>query len=238
MSNGKPARAVILAAGMGTRLRPLTAELPKPMVPVCGRPIITTILDGLRLAGIEDVYIVCGWQKEKLFALKESYPEVQFLENPDFATANNISSILCAGELLQDALIIEGDLYFHNPAVFQNIGSISNYLAFHVPSSDDWCFFADDERRITRLAVGSDGQPCWQMVGCSYWTAEDGRRLLRHAREVYDAPGGHARYWDEIALMAHLGEYDIRVRPCTADDVIEIDTVEELQALEEKVGNL
>ncbi|MDY6268091.1 MAG: phosphocholine cytidylyltransferase family protein [Selenomonadaceae bacterium] len=235
MSNGKPAHAVILAAGMGTRLRPLTAELPKPMVPVCGRPIITTILDGLRLANISDVYVICGWQKEKLFALKATYPEVQFLENPDFATANNISSILVAGELLQDALVIEGDLYFHHPAVFQRIGTVSNYLAFSVPASNDWCFFTDDEHRITRMAVGSDGEPCWQMVGCSYWTAEDGRRLLAHAREVYDAPGGHARYWDEIALDAHLGEYDIRVRPCEADDVIEIDTVDELYALERKL---
>ena len=66
---------------------------------------------------------------------------------------------------------------------------------------------------------------------------EDGRRLLRDAREVYDAPGGHARYWDEIALDAHLGEYDIRVRPCAADDVIEIDTVEDLRALERKLKN-
>ena len=193
MTKHTPARAVILAAGMGTRLRPLTAELPKPMVPVCGRPIITTILDGLRLAGIQEIYIVCGWKKERLFDLKADYPEVQFIENPAFATANNISSILCAGELLQDALVIEGDLYFRNPAVFQHIGNVSNYLAFPVPQSDDWCFFTDDERRITRMAVGSDGKPCWQMVGCSYWTEEDGRRLLRHAREVDDAPGGHAR---------------------------------------------
>ena len=235
MSNGKPARAIILAAGMGTRLRPLTEDLPKPMVPVCGRPIITTILDGLRMAGIGEIHIVCGWKKERLFALKETYPEVQFLENPDFETANNISSILCAGDRLQDALVIEGDVYFRDPAVFQHIGQVSNYLAFPVPQSDDWCFFAEDAgeaHRITRMAVGSAGRPCWQMVGCSYWTAADGRRLLQDAREVYDAPGGHARYWDEIALDAHIGEYDIRVRPCAADDVIEIDTVEELHALE------
>ena len=130
MSNGKPARAVILAAGMGTRLRPLTAELPKPMVPVCGRPIITTSLDGLRRAKISDVYVICGWQKKKLFALKATYPEVQFLENPDFATANNISSILVAGELLQDALVIEGDLYFHHPAFFSGSGQFRTISLF------------------------------------------------------------------------------------------------------------
>lgn len=236
MSGGKPARAIILAAGMGTRLRPLTETLPKPMVPVCGRPIITTILDGLRLAGITEIYIVCGWQKEQLYTLQASYPEVRFIENPAFATANNIASIICAGEFLQDALVIEGDLYFCNPVVFQHVGEVSNYLAFPVAASDDWCFFTDAARRITRMTVGSDGKPCYQMVGCSYWTAEDGERLLHDAREVYAEPGGHARYWDEIALDAHLGAYDIRVRPCAADDVIEIDTVDELQALERRLN--
>ena len=231
-------RAVILAAGLGSRLRPLTDTMPKPMVEVCGRPIITTILDGLLAAGIDDITIVCGWQKEKLFPLKEKYPMLVFVENPDFAVSNNIASILCAGERIEDALVVEGDLYIAHPeVVFQNVAERTNYLAFQVEATDDWCFFADDEHRITRMAVGSGGKPCYQMVGCSYWTVEDGRRLLRDAREVYDAPGGHARYWDEIALDAHLGEYDIRVRPCAADDVIEIDTVEDLRALERKLKN-
>ena len=88
--NGKPSRAVILAAGLGTRLRPLTNEMPKPMVPVAGRPIITTILDGLRLAGISEVYIVRGWHGDKMDVLQKDYPEIQFIDNSAYAEANNI----------------------------------------------------------------------------------------------------------------------------------------------------
>lgn len=120
-------RAVILAAGLGSRLRPLTDTMPKPMVEVCGRPIITTILDGLLAAGIDDITIVCGWQKEKLFPLKEKYPMLAFVENPDFAVSNNIASILCAGERIEDALVVEGDLYIAHPeVVFQNVAERTN----------------------------------------------------------------------------------------------------------------
>lgn len=57
-------KAVILAAGKGTRMKELTQELPKPMLPVRGKPILEHILEGLRGAGIRDFCIVTGWRKE------------------------------------------------------------------------------------------------------------------------------------------------------------------------------
>src|SRR5512136_2746773 len=62
-------KAVILAAGKGTRMKELTNELPKPMLPVRGKPILEHILDGLCLAGIRDFCIVTGWRREVI----ESY---------------------------------------------------------------------------------------------------------------------------------------------------------------------
>lgn len=57
-------KAVILAAGKGTRMRELTAELPKPMLRVHGKPILEHIIDGLKLAGVRAVFIVTGWRAE------------------------------------------------------------------------------------------------------------------------------------------------------------------------------
>ena len=57
-------KAVILAAGRGTRMRELTNEVPKPMVEVRGKPILHHILDGLGSADIEEVLIVVGYRKE------------------------------------------------------------------------------------------------------------------------------------------------------------------------------
>lgn len=57
-------KAVLLAAGRGTRMRELTNEVPKPMLPVHGRPILAHIVEGLRAAGVAEVLIVVGWRAE------------------------------------------------------------------------------------------------------------------------------------------------------------------------------
>jgi UDP-N-acetylglucosamine diphosphorylase / glucose-1-phosphate thymidylyltransferase / UDP-N-acetylgalactosamine diphosphorylase / glucosamine-1-phosphate N-acetyltransferase / galactosamine-1-phosphate N-acetyltransferase len=62
-------KAVILAAGKGTRMKELTNELPKPMLRVQGLPILEHILNGLRAAGIREYFIVTGWRAEVI----ESY---------------------------------------------------------------------------------------------------------------------------------------------------------------------
>lgn len=70
------------------------------------------------------------------------------------------------------------------------------------------------------------------MVGISYWTPEDGRRLVDDLPVVMSTPGGKKRYWDEVPLTYRAGSYDVHVRECTADDIVEIDTLKELQALD------
>ncbi len=61
-------KAVILAAGKGTRMKELTQELPKPMLPVQGRPLLEHILEGLLAAGIQDVCLITGWKAEVIEA--------------------------------------------------------------------------------------------------------------------------------------------------------------------------
>ncbi len=57
-------KAVLLAAGRGTRMRELTSEIPKPMLQVHGRPILQHIIEGLRSAGVRDFLIIVGWHAE------------------------------------------------------------------------------------------------------------------------------------------------------------------------------
>ena len=57
-------KAVLLAAGRGTRMRELTQELPKPMLQVRGKPVLQHIIEGLRDAGLTDILVVVGWQAE------------------------------------------------------------------------------------------------------------------------------------------------------------------------------
>ena len=222
-------RAIVLAAGRGERMRPLTDEMPKPMVCVDGRRIIDTLLAALAAAGIPEIYVVRGYLGEKFDALKEEYPTLHFIDNPHWHEANNISSLLAAGDLVENAFVVEGDLFLQNPSLLSREQQGTNYLAIPVKETTDWCFFPDEAGVIRRMAVG--GTDCWKMVGISYWTTEDGRNLAQSIRRLYETPGGAARYWDEAALSADIEDFSVHVRACTAEDVQEIDTLAELETL-------
>ncbi len=226
----KVKRAVFLAAGKGTRMAPLTDTLPKPLVKVHGRSIIVTLLDAVQAAGIEEIYIVRGYLGEKFDCLLKDYPQIRFIDNPDYDKANNISSIVAAADYLENAYIIESDLLLKNPALITSKQEKSNYLVIPKVQTGDWCFYANEDGIITEMAVG--GENCQQMVGISYWTAEDGARLAKRAKELYANPVNHQLYWDEIALSRFLPEFTIRIRQCQQGDIIEIDTLAELQKLD------
>ncbi len=223
-------RAVFIAAGFGSRLVPITLNTPKPLVRVKGQRIIDSLLDAVIAAGIKEIYIVRGYLSEQFDQLLYKYPMIKFIENPAYNEANNISSVMCARYLLQNAYILEADLLLYNPALVTKYQYATNYLAVPVKMTDDWCFTVKNGI-VTGLHVG--GTDCCHMFGISYWDAEDGTKLAGHVEEVYNSPGGKERYWDQVALDYYLPEYKIGIRPCTFDDIVEIDTFRELKKLDE-----
>ncbi len=135
-------RAILIAAGFGERMVPITLNTPKPLVRVRGKRIIDSLLDALEAAGIEDVYIVRGYLGEQFDQLRYRYPNVKFVENEIFNEANNISSALAASGLLENAYVLESDILLANPRLITKYQYESNYLAFPVERTDDWCFLA------------------------------------------------------------------------------------------------
>ena len=229
-------RAVFLTAGQGTRMRPITDKIPKPLVSVNGIRFIDTLIEAVLAADIREIYLVCGYLAEKFLPLTRKYPMIKLIGNPDYMTANNISSVVAAGELICNAYIIEGDLFLRRKELITPFQTESNYLTIPVDKTADWCFYTDSDGYIERMTVG--GQNCEQMVGISYWTEEDGRRLATYAKKIYDDPTKRNLYWDEIALSEYLTEFRIKTRHCSREDVIEVDTLAELQALDKSYLNI
>lgn len=222
-------RAIILAAGFGERLVPITLNTPKPLVRVKGERIIDSILDAVVAAGIEDIVIVRGYLSEQFDQLLYKYPNIKFVENPAYNEANNISSAMCVRYLLGNSYVCEGDILLHNPKIIQKYQYQSNYCGIKVDRTDDWCLF-ENKGRITGVAVG--GENCHQMMGISYWTEDDGKRLGDCIKKVYEMPGGKERYWDQVALQYFVDDFNIAIRECSAEDFIEIDTFNELKAID------
>lgn len=117
-------KIVILAAGQGTRLRPLTDDKPKCMVEVNGKSIIERQLDTMRACGVkyEDITIVCGYCSDEL---KKKFEDtrISFIVNEQFETTNMVCSLMCARELTEpeeDIIISYGDIIYGKP-VFERI---------------------------------------------------------------------------------------------------------------------
>ena len=222
-------RAIFIAAGFGSRLVPITLNTPKPLVRVKGVRIIDTLLDAVVAAGIEEIIIVRGYLAEQFDQLKYKYPMIKFVENPLYNEANNISSVMCIRYLLSNAYVLEADLLLSNPKLITKYQYSSNYLGVSTEKTDDWCFFMEGDR-IKRLGVG--GVNCYHTFGISYWSEDDGRKLCNHIEQVYNSPGGKERYWDQVALGEFIKEYNVGVRECTFEDIVEIDTFRELKELD------
>lgn len=108
-------KAVILAAGLGSRLRPITNEVPKCMVQVNGIRIIDKQIDNLVKAGIKDIYVVSGYKHEVLDAhIQEHYPFVKVVSNSRFDQTNNMYSLYLTRNLVygEEFLLMNSDVYY------------------------------------------------------------------------------------------------------------------------------
>lgn len=222
-------RAIFLAAGFGSRLVPLTLNTPKPLIRVHGKRMIETLLDAVVNVGIEEIYIVRGYLGEQFDVLLNKYPNIKFIDNPMYNEANNISSAYMIKDLLENAYVLEADWVLSNPNLIRKYEYHSNFLGIPVDRTDDWCFETKNSL-ITKQKVG--GINCHLMIGISYYTKEDGQKLSQDIDEVYTSPGGKEKYWDQVPLVERKQNYKIYVRECKKEDIIEIDTFNELKQID------
>ena len=222
-------RAIIMAAGIGKRMQPLTFETPKPLVKVNGVRMIDTVVDGLRTNGINEIYVVVGYLKEQFF-LWGKEKEVQIIENPYYDTCNNISSLYVARKHLGDCIILDGDQIVYNPAILNPHFTLSGYNAVWCEGeTNEWLM--DVEDGVVKSCSRSGGSHGWQLFSISRWNAEDGERLKRHLEMEFES-GNRQIYWDDVAMFLHRDAFRFQVHPIQWGDIQEIDSFEELCELD------
>ena len=224
-------RAIFIAAGFGSRIVPLTFNTPKPLVRGHGIRIIARLIDACLEAGINEIYIVRGYLSELFDQLLYKYPMVKFLENPVYNEANNISSSMVARYMLSNAYVFEADLLLSNPAIIKKYHYTTNFLGIKKKRSDDWVVKVKDGIIVEEM-VGGEGDDIFQMVGISYWDEADGHKLSQDIQEVYRSPGGKERYWEQVPLVFKKEHYKVEIRECFDEDIVEIDTFNELKAVD------
>lgn len=226
-------KAIILAAGMGTRLRPLTNDTPKALVKVLGKPMIERQIEFLLDKGITNINIVTGYLHEKFDYLVEKYG-VELIHNDKYDQYNNIYSMYLVKELLPDAYILEGDV-FMNHNVFDVEPENSLYFSIQKDQfSNEWVIETDENDKVLHLDV-RDGENEYILSGISYWNQEDGAYIVEKLTEAVETSGGFNEwYWDDIVRM-NVSDLNVFLRRLNPTDTFEIDSVEDLKSVEKKL---
>ena len=231
----KVKRAIIMAAGTGKRMQPVTLETPKPLVKVNGVRMIDTVIQGLHMNGIKDIYIVVGYLKEKFECLIQEYPGVVLIENPYYDSCNNISSLYVARDFISESIILDGDQIIYNHEILSPEFERSGYNAVWCENNtEEWLMTVDDG--IVTSCNRNGGKKGWQLFSVSRWNEDDGEKLKRHLEIEFEVKKNRQIYWDDIAMFCYPEEYKLGIREMQYGDIVEIDNISELIAIDKSYG--
>jgi L-glutamine-phosphate cytidylyltransferase len=224
-------KAILLAAGMGTRLRPLTLTTPKSLVEVNGKPMLERQVEYLQEIGVDDIYVVTGYLKEKFAYLKEKYG-VTLIHNDKYDQYNNLYTMYLVREFLPDAYVIDADVFLKNNFLVKNPRTSGYFSARKPEFKAEWMIRFDEQFKIYDIEVG-DGENDYILCGVSYWSESDGTKIIKKLEEA--VADGHFKdlYWDDI-VKDNIKDLDVYLYEIHPDDSYEIDSLDDL----EKVNQL
>jgi choline kinase len=227
--------AVILAAGIGSRLRPLTDTTPKCLLSVGGVPLLERSLNSLHAAGLRDALIVTGYRREDVerFARSLDLPvTVRFLHNPLFdRTGNNYSLWLAMEEVAgREMVMLDADILFQQTILTSLLAVPGDALVLHAHQElggEEVKVQCDPGGFVVR--IGKDIEPrhaAGESLGIEKFCAKTTRILLRslagrkHLNEFYEAS-----FQEIINQGVRISAVSTGSSPC-----MEIDTLEDLRA--------
>lgn len=223
--------AVILAAGIGRRLQPLTDETPKTLLEVGDRPILGHILDALVAADYERVTVVTGFKAEQIRAFCEEYDELEFeyVHSDAFRETNNSYSLWLAREGLHEGFtLVNSDTLFPTDSLErlrEHDGSALVVDATKELDEEEMKVRVEDGRVV---GVGKELERAdGEYIGVCKFGPEEAAALIRQLDDLVEA--GRTNEWYEAAFDRLVPDHPLETVEAR-DDWIEIDDRDDLRA--------
>lgn len=230
-------RAILLAAGMGTRLRPLTENTPKSLIEINGEPLLERQIKFLNEIGINEIYVVTGYLKEKFEYLKEKF-NVTLIHNEYYNRYNNIYSMYLAKEFLGDSYVIDADVYLTKNFLKNNLKKSHYFSGEKDTFEKEWKINYDNNNRVYSIEVVKGKN--YILSGISYWNQRDAeivKEKLNKLSNKFDLEEFQNLYWDDLVKM-NLDKLEVYIEKIEENDCYEIDNLHELNELKKIVEKI
>ncbi len=213
-------KALILAAGEGTRLRPLTTNIPKPLLTVAGKPYLAHLVQALRDAGITEQCILVGWKSNRV---KESFGDGRHMgvdltsreQKERLGTANAIG--VAEGSMDGDFVCVNGDVVMSPEAVAEMVEEFRRDRtpfmgAVEVPDPQRFGVVQHDHGRLVRIVEKPANPPSRLINGGFFGLTSE---VFEHIHRTERSPRGEYEFTDTLNMMA--GAMDVMVRRIKGD---------------------
>ncbi|OCA88282.1 CTP--phosphocholine cytidylyltransferase [Bacillus sp. FJAT-27225] len=219
-------RAIILAAGMGTRMRPLTLTTPKSLVEVNGIPMLERQIEFLKEKGINEIIVVTGYLKEKFEYLKSMY-NVTLINNDAYDKYNNLYTMNLVSEYLPGSYVLEADVYLNENFLLENPKDSLYFSAKREEFNNEWILRFDANNKVYDIEIGTSRNE-YILCGVSFWSIEDGIFIKGKIKEAMKQGNYSSLYWDDI-VKNNISKLNVFIKKIKATDCFEIDSLEELE---------
>ena len=225
----RPKRAIILAAGFGTRMVPINLNTPKALLEIKGEILIERIINQLNQVNIEEVYLVVGFMKEKFEYLIDKY-NVKLIVNEHYIERNNLYSLFLAREHLENCYIIPSDIWCEeNP--FRKHELYSWYMLTDEIKSNTGFTYLKNGDIVVQNANEQNG-----VIGISYIKSEDSKYLIEKLEEYEKQPLHSNDFWE--TSLYNKNKMSIKGRVVDNNKYHEINTYEQLRELDSNSNQL
>lgn len=234
-----PREAILLIAGMGSRLRPLTDDRPKCLLEIGADPLLVRLLRQLSSLGIERVVLATGYLSAVVETVLKSFdelPELVFAENQRYEQTNNAESLRLAMPHVQGRpfLLCDGDVLLRDASALSLLVKEGRWNVLTMIARDDLgdeemkIIAEGEEQRIVGLSKKLDPALCQgESLGLQKIGGETVAVLAERLEAMSDEERASSYYEDIFAALIETG-HDFYALPVRADGWTEIDTVEDL----------